>query len=91
VVEDDYDEERDGWQFDPSTPRPVPATSDLRGERAWYVGAVEAASQAVEAAEAQLRQAVAVARSAGATWEDVADALGVVRQSAARRFGRDGV
>ncbi|WP_075727890.1 hypothetical protein [Corynebacterium aquilae] len=46
-------------------------------------------SCAIEAAEAQekQRQAVAQARKAGATWEEIGRFLGVTRQAAARRFG----
>lgn len=61
--------------------------SDLRGLAPWLVGKVEAWRDAVDCAEAHLVEAVAEARLAGATWDDIGDALGVTRQSASRRYG----
>ncbi|PRQ11867.1 hypothetical protein C1Y63_04300 [Corynebacterium sp. 13CS0277] len=45
---------------------------------------------AIDAAEAQERQraAVADARAAGATWEDIGRFLGITRHAAARRYGQ---
>lgn len=65
----------------------MPAVSDVRGERGWMAGRVEACREAVEAAETALRLSVRSARRAGASWDDIGDALGVTRQSASRRFG----
>ena len=42
--------------------------------------------QIIEKAQAALAPAVAAARNDGATWQDVASALGVTRQSAHERF-----
>ena len=42
----------------------------------------------VRAAEARLVEAVADARSHNVPWANIADALGITRQSAATRFGR---
>jgi hypothetical protein len=47
------------------------------------IGATQAA---IDQLEATLASAVGEARANGATWEDVAGALGVARQSAWRRF-----
>src|SRR4051794_29561185 len=47
---------------------------------------IRATSQAIEQLESTLATAVAGARANGATWDDVAAALGVARQSAWRRF-----
>lgn len=44
------------------------------------------ARDALAAAEQGLRDAVAAARDAGHTWQDVADVLGVTRQAAFKRF-----
>ena len=47
---------------------------------------VAAASQAVQADEARLQQAVRVAREHGRSWNQLATALGVSRQAARQRF-----
>ena len=44
-------------------------------------------SRRVAAYERDLPEVVAVARAGGATWQDVAGALGVSRQAVAQRFG----
>lgn len=47
---------------------------------------VAAASEAVRADEARLREAVEVARGHGRSWNHIALALGVSRQAARQRF-----
>jgi hypothetical protein len=47
-----------------------------------------AATEAREAAEAELRAAVAAARAAGDTWDAIGVALGTTRQAAYQRFGK---
>ena len=47
---------------------------------------LQALQQIIEKAQAALTPAVAAARNEGATWQDVANALGVTRQSAHERF-----
>jgi hypothetical protein len=47
---------------------------------------LQALQQIIEKAQAALAPAVAAARNDGATWQDVASALGVTRQSAHERF-----
>lgn len=49
---------------------------------------VELHAASVRAAEAALRDAVALARGHGATWTELGRALGVTRQAAQQRFGR---
>jgi hypothetical protein len=56
----------------------VEKTDDLR-----HVATV---SEAVRADEARLREAVAVARAHGRSWNQIAVALGVTRQAARQRF-----
>ena len=43
----------------------------------------------MEAADAELHDAVAAARTAGRSWAQIGMVLGVTRQSAQERFGRD--
>jgi ClpX C4-type zinc finger protein len=55
----------------------------------WQLSASEritAAQSAVLQIEEALADAVAFARSGGATWDEIAAALGIARQSAWRRF-----
>ena len=63
--------------LDPATVEAL-RTDDLR--------AVAAASEAVRADEARLREAVEVARAHGRSWNQIAVALGVSRQAARQRF-----
>lgn len=69
--------ERLAEELDPETAR-VDHTDDLRE--------VAAASEAVRTDEARLREAVAVARAHGRSWNQIAVALGVSRQAARQRF-----
>ncbi len=52
------------------------------------IGAVAAARDLSRLTEDAMRDAVAQARAAGATWQEVGDALGASRQAAFQRFGR---
>lgn len=63
--------------LDPETAEVI-STDDLRG--------VAVAAQAVRDDEAQLREAVEVARAHGRSWNQIAVALGVSRQAARQRF-----
>ena len=47
---------------------------------------VAAASEAVRAGEAKLRESVEIARAHGRSWNEIAMALGVTRQAARQRF-----
>ena len=47
---------------------------------------VAAASEAVRAGEAKLRESVEIARAHGRSWNEIALALGVTRQAARQRF-----
>lgn len=69
--------ERLAEELDPETVE-IDNTEDLR--------AIAAASDAVRADEARLREAVEVARSHGCSWNRIAVALGVSRQAARQRF-----
>jgi len=64
-------------ELDPATAE-VNHTDDLRQ--------IAAASEAVRADEARLREAVEVARAHGRSWNQIAVALGVSRQAARQRF-----
>jgi hypothetical protein len=64
-------------ELDP-TRAEVEKTDDLRQ--------VATVSEAVRADEARLREAVAVARAHGRSWNQIAVALGVTRQAARQRF-----
>jgi hypothetical protein len=64
-------------ELDPETARVV-VTEDLRG--------IADAAQALRDDEARLREAVGVARAHGRSWNRVAVALGVSRQTARQRF-----
>jgi DNA-directed RNA polymerase specialized sigma24 family protein len=64
-------------QLDPATAE-VTDTEDLQQ--------VAAASEAVRADEARLRQVVEAARAHGRSWNQIAVALGVSRQAARQRF-----
>ncbi|MGH3500978.1 MAG: hypothetical protein ACRDQA_08800 [Nocardioidaceae bacterium] len=69
--------ERLADELDPATAEAEP-TSDLRE--------IAVASEAARADEARLREAVAVARAHGRSWNQIAIALGVSRQAARQRF-----
>lgn len=58
------------------------------GRDAVHFRAIIAAAEAVDAAEAGLRDAVASARAAGDSWTVIGAALGVSRQAAQQRFSR---
>jgi dihydroxyacetone kinase len=64
-------------QLDPATVKPRDASR---------VRAIIAASEALAAAEENLRQAVAEARAAGDTWTVIGAALGTTKQAAHERF-----
>jgi hypothetical protein len=51
------------------------------------LNAVATASQAVQADEARLQEAVRAARERGRSWNQLAIVLGVSRQAARQRFG----
>jgi Protein of unknown function (DUF3887) len=59
-----------------------------RVERAAGIEAVVAARELRRLTELAMRAAVDRARAAGATWQDIGDALGASRQAAFQRFGR---
>jgi DNA-directed RNA polymerase specialized sigma24 family protein len=65
-------------ELDPEKAR-VERTDDLREIAA-------AASEAVRADEARLREAVELARERGRSWNEIGVALGVSRQAARQRF-----
>jgi len=65
--------------IDPETAE-IDNTDDIR--------AIAAASEAARADEARLREAVAIARAHGRSWNHIAIALGVSRQAARQRFVR---
>jgi hypothetical protein len=50
---------------------------------------MEAATELFHAEE-RVAQAVESARGAGASWTEVGDAIGISRQAAQQRFGREG-
>lgn len=81
VREDPSAEEIDAW-LDAIEPNPADARD------AGYFRRIVAAGTALEAAEDELRSAVADARAAGDTWGMIGAALGVSRQAAYQRFGR---
>ena len=47
------------------------------------------AKQGIDAAEQELRDAVAAAREAGDSWTVIGAALGTTKQAASQRFGKD--
>lgn len=67
-------------QIDPATHQARDATHFRR---------IIAARQAIERAEAELRDAVRAAREAGDSWAVIGAALDTTRQAAYQRFGRD--
>jgi hypothetical protein len=76
-----HDQALDGW-LDSIEPNPADAR-DASGIRR-----IIAATEVREAAEAELRAAVAAARAAGDTWGAIGVALGTSRQAAYQRFGK---
>lgn len=76
----DTDVEQWPDQLDPGTTRAFDATPHRR---------IIAASKALDEAEDGLRKAVANARAAGYSWAMVGASLGVSRQAAQQRFGRE--
>ena len=56
--------------------------------RARAGGHLRDAADAVQAAESHLEDAVSFARSAGVTWEEIAEILGMTRQGVSKRYGR---
>lgn len=57
---------------------------------ATHMRRIAAAAAAVDTAEAELQAEVDAARQAGDTWAMIGTALGLSRQGAYQRFGRDG-
>lgn len=64
-----------------------PNPSDARDST--HIRRIIAAAKAVDASQAELRAAVAAARSAGDTWDLIGVALGISRQAAYQRFGKE--
>lgn len=73
---------REDVRLDLLDPAASPATDAQHFRR------IIAARKGVDAAEAELRSAVAAARAAGDTWTVIGAALGTTRQAAFQRFGR---
>lgn len=63
-----------------------PATTTARD--ATHFRQIIAASEAVDAAESELRAAVRAAREAGDSWTVIGAALGVSKQAAQQRFAK---
>lgn len=63
-----------------------PAATTARD--ATHFRGIIAASEAVDAAESELRAAVSVAREAGDSWTVIGAALGVSKQAAQQRFAK---
>lgn len=63
-----------------------PATTTARD--ATHFRMIIAASEAVDAAESELRAAVRAAREAGDSWAVIGAALGVSKQAAQQRFAK---
>lgn len=53
------------------------------------LAAILAASKATTDAEQQLHDAVTAARTAGVTWAAIGAVLGITRQAAFKRFGKN--
>ena len=62
--------------------------SKVKLRDARHFRAVIAASEAVDRAQQQLREAVHAAREAGESWATIGAALDITRQAAQQRFGR---
>jgi hypothetical protein len=71
---------------------PDAAEADARGEResdrTKARRRMQAAVDAVRAAQDQLADIVALARKAGVSWDETAEVLGMTRQGASKRYGR---
>jgi DNA-directed RNA polymerase specialized sigma24 family protein len=76
--------ERAAKRFDLLADELDPATADVL--RTDDLREVAVASEAVRVNEAQLREAVEIARAHGRSWNEIAVALGVSRQAARQRF-----
>lgn len=68
--------------LDTIEPNPADARDASRIRR------IIAATEALQAAESELRAAVHAARGAGDTWAAIGVALGITRQAAFQRFGQ---
>jgi hypothetical protein len=68
----------------------VRTATERQGRVPYLLRAVIEARHRVAVAERQLDKGVRAARQHGATWEDIATALGMTRQGASKRFGGAG-
>lgn len=85
----DEEIERAAKRFEQLADELDPATTDIDDtDDTDDLRAIAAASDAVRADEARLREVVEVARARGRSWNHIALALGVSRQAARQRFGR---
>lgn len=66
---------------------PAPAPVPVLNSRWDALMSLEGLASEARQAAAERDRGVAVARAAGATWVEVADALGVTRQAARQRYG----
>lgn len=80
----DAEIERAAQRFERLADELDPDTADV--EHIDDLREIAAASEAVRADEARLREAVEVARGHGRSWNHIALALGVSRQAARQRF-----
>jgi hypothetical protein len=80
----DADIERAARRFEDLAEKLDPETADA--ERTEDLREIAAASAAMRADEARLREAVESARGRGRSWNDIGVALGVSRQAARQRF-----
>jgi len=69
---------------------PVEVDVDERAPVEKALGGLALAQEAVDASRMALTQAVAEARSAGATWSNIGTTLGITRQAAFNRFDPSG-
>jgi hypothetical protein len=67
--------------------RPAATTDGERG--AGHLHRIVVASNSVESARKELRDAVAAARDADVSWEAIGAALGITKQGAFQRFAKD--
>lgn len=80
----DADIERAARRFEELAEQLDPESADV--ERTEDLREIAAASAAMRADEARLREAVESARGRGRSWNEIAVALGVSRQAARQRF-----